>query len=114
MSRYNSWDEVLAKVSSRLSKWKLKTLSISGRFTLIKSVLSPLPLYQMSIYKVPMGVLTKLESIRRNFFNGIENFDKGLSMISWKKILASKKMEGLECLATLLLTGRFSSKGFGT
>ncbi|GKB34375.1 hypothetical protein Tco_0879317 [Tanacetum coccineum] len=48
---------VLAKISSRFTKWKLKTLSIGGRLTLIKSVLSSMPLYQMSIYKVPMGVL---------------------------------------------------------
>ncbi|GJZ09579.1 RNA-directed DNA polymerase, eukaryota, reverse transcriptase zinc-binding domain protein [Tanacetum coccineum] len=39
ISRSNSWDDIIAKVSSRLSKWKLKTLSIGGRLTLIKSVL---------------------------------------------------------------------------
>nr|GEX78578.1 RNA-directed DNA polymerase, eukaryota [Tanacetum cinerariifolium] len=69
MSRITSWDVVFAKFFFWLSKWKLKTLSIGGRFTLIKYVLSPFPLYQMSIYKVPMGVLHKLELIRRNFFN---------------------------------------------
>ncbi|GJU23372.1 RNA-directed DNA polymerase, eukaryota [Tanacetum coccineum] len=31
------WDDVVAKLSSRLSKWKLRTLSIGGRLTLIKS-----------------------------------------------------------------------------
>ncbi|GJV82524.1 hypothetical protein Tco_1522422 [Tanacetum coccineum] len=30
MSRIKSWDDVVAKVSSFLSKWKLKTLSIDG------------------------------------------------------------------------------------
>ncbi|GJZ68542.1 RNA-directed DNA polymerase, eukaryota, partial [Tanacetum coccineum] len=63
MSRLNSWDDVVAKLSSRLSKWKLKTLSIGGRLTLIKSVLSSLPLYYMSSFKVPKGVLNKMESI---------------------------------------------------
>ncbi|GJW38881.1 RNA-directed DNA polymerase, eukaryota [Tanacetum coccineum] len=37
-SRSKSWDEVLAKFSSRLLNWKVKTLSIGGRLTLIKSV----------------------------------------------------------------------------
>nr|GEX19512.1 hypothetical protein [Tanacetum cinerariifolium] len=88
-----SWEEVLAKIFSRLSKWKLKTLFICGRLTLIKSVLK-LPLYQMSIYKVPMGVLNRMESIRRNFFNDVDNKERKISMIGWKKILASKKNEG--------------------
>nr|GEW96804.1 RNA-directed DNA polymerase, eukaryota [Tanacetum cinerariifolium] len=50
-----------------------------GRLTLIKSVLSSIPLYHMSIFKAPMGVLNKLESIRRNFFNGIDDSDKKIS-----------------------------------
>nr|GEZ13870.1 RNA-directed DNA polymerase, eukaryota, reverse transcriptase zinc-binding domain protein [Tanacetum cinerariifolium] len=70
-SRNSLWDEVISKIASRLSKWKAKSLSIGDRFTLIKSVLTSLPLFFMSIYKAPMGVLHKLESIRRNLFNGL-------------------------------------------
>ncbi|GKB00752.1 RNA-directed DNA polymerase, eukaryota [Tanacetum coccineum] len=62
MSRLNSWDDVVSKLSSRLSKWKLKTLSIGGRLTLIKLVLSSLPLYYMSSFKVPKGEFRKLSS----------------------------------------------------
>ncbi|GJU04155.1 RNA-directed DNA polymerase, eukaryota [Tanacetum coccineum] len=40
MSRRSSWEETIGKLSSRLSKWKLKALSIGGRLTLIKSVLN--------------------------------------------------------------------------
>ncbi|GKD22429.1 RNA-directed DNA polymerase, eukaryota, reverse transcriptase zinc-binding domain protein [Tanacetum coccineum] len=95
ISRSNSWDDIIAKVSSRLSKWKLKTLSIGGRLTLIKSVLSSMPLYHMSIYKVPIGVLNKLESLRRNFFNGVDSNERKFSMCGWKKVLASKNKGGL-------------------
>nr|GEY02190.1 RNA-directed DNA polymerase, eukaryota [Tanacetum cinerariifolium] len=69
-SRSCSWEDVLSKITARLSKWKLKTLSIGGRLTLLKSVLTSLPLYHMSVYKVPMGGLNRMESMRRNFFNG--------------------------------------------
>nr|GEU68641.1 RNA-directed DNA polymerase, eukaryota [Tanacetum cinerariifolium] len=72
MSRITSWDDVISKVSSRLSKWKLKLLSIDGRLSLLKSVLTSIPLYHMSIFKVPIGVLNHLESIRRNFFYGVD------------------------------------------
>ncbi|GJV82638.1 hypothetical protein Tco_1522536, partial [Tanacetum coccineum] len=38
MHRKHAWNEVVEKVLSRLSRWKLKTLSIGGRFTLLKVV----------------------------------------------------------------------------
>ncbi|GJW87255.1 RNA-directed DNA polymerase, eukaryota [Tanacetum coccineum] len=94
MSRRGSWDDVIGKLSSRLSSWKLKTLSIGGRFTLIKSVLSSLPLYHMSIFKCPMGVLKLLESIRRNFFNVVTNSERKLTLIGWKKSRFIKAIHG--------------------
>lgn len=42
-----------------------------------------------------MGVLKLLESIRRNFFNGVSNSDRRLGLIGWEKIMASKKNGGL-------------------
>ncbi|GJS94120.1 RNA-directed DNA polymerase, eukaryota, reverse transcriptase zinc-binding domain protein [Tanacetum coccineum] len=67
MYRIKSWDDVVAKVSSRLCKWKLKTLSICGRLTLIKSVPTSILLYHMSIFKVPSGVLKLMESLEETF-----------------------------------------------
>ncbi|GJS00381.1 RNA-directed DNA polymerase, eukaryota [Tanacetum coccineum] len=95
MSRIASWDDIIFKVSNRLSKWKLKTLSIGGRLTLLKSVLSSIPLYHMSIFKAPIGVLNKLEAIRRNFFNGVDGSENKIAWIGWDKILSSKKSGGL-------------------
>ncbi|GJX55665.1 RNA-directed DNA polymerase, eukaryota [Tanacetum coccineum] len=56
--------------------------SRSGRFTLNKVVLSSLPIYLMSIYKTPVGVLRKMESIRRRFFNGADINENKMSMIA--------------------------------
>ncbi|GJU04920.1 RNA-directed DNA polymerase, eukaryota [Tanacetum coccineum] len=95
MSRISSWDEVISKVSLRLSKWKLKLLSIGGRLTLLKSVLTSIPLYHMSIFKVPKGVLNNLESILQNFFYGSDGSDRKLAWIGWNTVLASKKNGGL-------------------
>nr|GEZ85377.1 RNA-directed DNA polymerase, eukaryota [Tanacetum cinerariifolium] len=57
MSRIKSWDEVMKKMVNRLSKWKMKTLSIEGRLTILKAVLGSMPIYHMSIFKVPMSIL---------------------------------------------------------
>nr|GEY80268.1 RNA-directed DNA polymerase, eukaryota [Tanacetum cinerariifolium] len=67
-SKVQAWDDIIAKVKARLSNWKLKTLSVGGRLTLLKSVLGSTPIYAMSIYKCPKAVLHVLESLRRKFF----------------------------------------------
>nr|GEU38332.1 putative RNA-directed DNA polymerase, eukaryota, reverse transcriptase zinc-binding domain protein [Tanacetum cinerariifolium] len=54
MSRVNEWNDIVDKVKSRLSKWKMKTLSIGGRLTLLKSVLGSIPIFHMSIFRVPV------------------------------------------------------------
>ncbi|GJR69007.1 hypothetical protein Tco_0015072 [Tanacetum coccineum] len=53
MSRKQAWKEVVDKVLSRLSRWKMKLLSIGGRLTLLKSVLGSMPIFHMSILIVP-------------------------------------------------------------
>nr|GFA98183.1 RNA-directed DNA polymerase, eukaryota [Tanacetum cinerariifolium] len=67
MSSIKAWDETISKMKKRLSSWKLNTLSIGGRLTLIKSVLGFTPIYNMSIFKVPKSVLNLMERLRRNF-----------------------------------------------
>ncbi|GJX55503.1 hypothetical protein Tco_0285400 [Tanacetum coccineum] len=71
MSRIKSWDEVIDKMVNRLSKWKMKTLSIGGRLTLLKAVFGSMPIYHMSIFKAfykvsiegPNVCLRRLEKI---------------------------------------------------
>nr|GEV93329.1 RNA-directed DNA polymerase, eukaryota [Tanacetum cinerariifolium] len=73
----------------------VKTLSIGGRLTLLKSVLDASSLYNMSIFKVPKGILKSMEAIRSNFFNGIDSTVNKITWAAWDKILASKKNSGL-------------------
>ncbi|GJS73077.1 RNA-directed DNA polymerase, eukaryota, reverse transcriptase zinc-binding domain protein [Tanacetum coccineum] len=70
-------------------------LSIGGRLTLLKSVLGSTPIFHMSIHKVPLGVLRKLEAIRSHFFNGCAPNCNKASWVNWKNALASKKKGGL-------------------
>ncbi|GJT45462.1 hypothetical protein Tco_0954177 [Tanacetum coccineum] len=97
MTRHKAWNDVILKLQSRLSKWKAKTLSIGGRLTLLKSVLvlGASPFYNMSIFKVPKGVLKVMESIRSNFFKGASMLEKKISWIAWDKVLPLKKKGSL-------------------
>ncbi|GJX38590.1 RNA-directed DNA polymerase, eukaryota [Tanacetum coccineum] len=95
MSRKSAWVGLVNKLQARLSKWKVKTLSIGGRLTLLKSVLGASPIYYMSIFKVPKGVLKTMESIRSKFFNGVDSSDRKISWVAWDNVLASKLNGGL-------------------
>lgn len=95
MNRRAAWVEVVNKLRSRLSNWKVKTLSIGGRFTLLKSVLGASPLYHMSIFKTPKCVLKEMEAIRGKFFNGADPKERKIIWVTWQKVLASKSHGGL-------------------
>ncbi|GJT08766.1 hypothetical protein Tco_0843228 [Tanacetum coccineum] len=95
MSRIESWQEVISKVTNKLSTWKVKTLSVGGRLTLLKSVLGAIPTYYMSIYKAPKAVINFLESVRNKFFLGADIDERKMTWISWKKVLANRRDGGL-------------------
>ncbi|GJS31423.1 RNA-directed DNA polymerase, eukaryota [Tanacetum coccineum] len=95
MSKANAWSDVVDRVRNRLSKWKMKTLSIGGRLTLLKSVLGSMPIFHMSMFKVPTGVLNSLEKLRSQFFNGHDSSSRKASWVKWKLVLASKERGGL-------------------
>ncbi|KAJ9543814.1 hypothetical protein OSB04_023521 [Centaurea solstitialis] len=81
MNKSSAWEAVIEKFNRRLNLWKARTLSIGGRTTLIKSVLTSLPL--------------NLEGIRRRFFWGFNETKKGIYWVAWKKIMARKEDGGL-------------------
>ncbi|GJS10936.1 RNA-directed DNA polymerase, eukaryota, reverse transcriptase zinc-binding domain protein [Tanacetum coccineum] len=95
MSRVSDWKEVVEKVKSRLSKWKMKALSIGGRLTLLKSVLGSIPIFHMSIFRVPSSVLNMLESIRSHFFNGHELGSNKATWVKWSRVLTTIDHGGL-------------------
>nr|GFC23065.1 RNA-directed DNA polymerase, eukaryota [Tanacetum cinerariifolium] len=95
MSRHNVWASTMDKLRYRLSKWKVKTLSIGGRLTILKAVLDASPLYNMYIFKVPKGILNSMEAIRSKFFNGMEPSTNKITWAAWNKVLASKEYGGL-------------------
>ncbi|GKA12700.1 RNA-directed DNA polymerase, eukaryota, reverse transcriptase zinc-binding domain protein [Tanacetum coccineum] len=103
MSRIKSWEEIVGKMTARLSKWKMKSLSIGGRLTLLKAVLGSMSIYHMSIFKVPMKVLHRMESIRCHFFNGIELNSKKSIWVKWSNVLSSKEKGGLDVSSLYVL-----------
>ncbi|XP_071689538.1 uncharacterized protein [Rutidosis leptorrhynchoides] len=95
MSKEQSWKPVIEKFYLKLSNWKARSISYGGRLTLIKSVLSSLPLYYFSLFRAPLSVLKSLEYIRRNFFWGGTGENSKLSWVKWDECLLPYDFGGL-------------------
>lgn len=79
-------DMLVDRFVEKLASWKTNTLSHEGRMTLIKSVLTSIPVYYMTVEKLPPKTVQQLTAIMRRFFWGKLQQDKYVSMVAWHKI----------------------------
>ena len=54
-------------MKTKLDRWKGRFISMSGRICLIIFVLSTIPLFYISMFKLPSVVLKKIVKLQRNF-----------------------------------------------
>jgi hypothetical protein len=64
----NEWKMIEQRIEKKLSSWKGKYLSVGGRLVLINSVLMSLVMFMLSFFKVPRGVLEKIDYYRSRFY----------------------------------------------
>ncbi|KAJ9678729.1 hypothetical protein PVL29_020805 [Vitis rotundifolia] len=97
------WDGVEERFCKRLTMWKRQYLSKGGRATLIRSTLSNLPIYFMSLLRLPSLVRRRLEQIQRDFLWGGGNLERKPHLVRWEMVCLSKKKGGLgvKCLSIL-------------
>jgi len=66
--KHSFWKPVVDRIVGRLSTWNNKFLSFGGRLILLKSVLSSIPVYFLSFFRAPAGIISSIESIFKRFF----------------------------------------------
>ena len=89
------WDSVEERFRKRLSSWKRQYISKGGRLTLIRSTLSSLPIYFLSLFRMPKRVCARLEKIQRDFLWGGGNLDRKPHLVNWKTVCLAKSRGGL-------------------
>lgn len=65
------WTPMIYKMRRKLSKWRSKFFSISGRLVLLKSVIFAIPIYYMTVFKASIGVVGEFEKIMRSFYGEV-------------------------------------------
>lgn len=80
-------------------------LSKGDKITLIKSTLSNLPTYYLSMFLIPVGRTTCIEKLQRDFLWDRVDEEFKFNLVSWSKICTPIFSGGLE-VRNLLLFNR--------
>ena len=70
-------------------------LSKGGRLMLLKSTLSSLPTYFLSLLTIPKTVVARLESIQRNFLWGSYEGSFKYPLVAWENVCLPIEMGNL-------------------
>ena len=94
----SEWHKVEERFEKKLSCWKAKYLSYGGRLVLLNSVLSSLPMFMMSFFEIPKGVLKNLDHFRSRFFLQGSSDKHKYRLAKWDILCRPKEQGGLGIL----------------
>lgn len=77
-----------------VNNWKKKLLSQAGKEIIIKAVLQVLPIFIMSVFRLPHGLCSEINSLVARFWWGANDQLKKVHWISWKKWKYRKLLVG--------------------
>ncbi|RVW75414.1 putative ribonuclease H protein [Vitis vinifera] len=89
------WDGVEERFRKRLALWKRQFISKGGRITLIRSTLSSMPIYLMSLLRMPRVVSLRLEKIQKDFLWGGGALERKPHLVNWDTVCMDKRKGGL-------------------
>jgi hypothetical protein len=89
------WNPILEKMERKLAGWKKLYLSRGGRLTLLKSTLSSLPTYFLSLFTIPVSVANRIEKHQRNFLWGGMGDEFKHHLVKWDTVCTPKAEGGL-------------------
>lgn len=61
------WEGLVVKVRKRLSSWKSQHLSLGSCLMLVNSIPSALPIYWISMFRLPKWMIKEVDRIRKDF-----------------------------------------------
>lgn len=86
---------IMDKLKSCFAGLRSKLLSQAGRVTLVKSVVSSIPIYYMAACQFPASLCRAFDSAARQFFWNGKDVERKLSMVAWNVVCKPKSQGGL-------------------
>ena len=88
------WDGVEERMRRRLALWKRQYISKGRRIILIKSTLANIPIYQLSLFRMPKIVARRLEKLQRDFLWGGGRMERKIHLINWEVVCTQQGLVG--------------------
>ncbi|KAG7578550.1 Zinc knuckle CX2CX4HX4C [Arabidopsis thaliana x Arabidopsis arenosa] len=86
---------IVDRIQQRAHSWASKFLSGAGKQVLLKAVLSALPTYAMSSFKLPQSLCKRIQSALTRFWWDNKADQRKICWISWDKLTLPKGAGGL-------------------
>lgn len=94
-SRRSSFNSIKGRIWTKLNGWKEKLLTHAGKEILLKTVVQAIPIYTMSVFRLPKTLIKEINSLMSKFWWGFkENLNK-IAWVSWKNLGRKKDNGGL-------------------
>lgn len=106
-STVREWNPVIERVHGHLALWKGPLLSSAGRLVLIKSTLSSIPLFYMSMFIMPVQVQRTIEVLCEFFLWSARKITK-----LWHALLGMLLMDLMNKVVWLFKTSNSRIRGF--
>lgn len=90
-----SWEPVLQRLRKRLATWKNRSLSFGGKLCLLRSVLTSIPLFYLSFFKMSKSVAKECQKLQMKFLWGDGGDARKIAWVKWEKVCQPKEEGGL-------------------
>ena len=87
---------IVDRIRQRSHGWTAKYLSGAGKMVLLKAVLSYMPNYAMSCFKLAKSLCKQVQSVLTRFWWDVKPEIRKMCWLSWDKMMLPKGARGLE------------------
>ena len=105
-----SQEYILGKMDKKLSQWKANTLSSAAHYTLVHSVVSVIPSYDMQTISLLSSTCNEIDKRCRKFLWGGSEARSKVNLVSWDKVCMRKEVGGLGLRKAKLQNNAFMMK----
>jgi hypothetical protein len=94
-SKHLAFQDIVKRVTNRLSNWKIKFLSQAGKEVLLKAMIHAIPTYSMRVFLLPISLCKEINKLMQNFWWSHMSNNSKIHWMSWKKMGRAKSIGGL-------------------